>query len=207
MPACFDHHGLDYTRAHHHDGPGRPARLGGSHHSDRAVRPERMFASEEDLADPNMNHLLRVVSVKPDGAAAAAGIGVHDNVIAVRKPADANTARCRFRDARAARGRTGRFNALCRYRPPGCDRYGKKNFHARRCRKRPLYADYARKAVAIMPEGTSQKNREQAILFLMVVLTVVTFIRCLCRFLQLSRRQSSCANSKNRSSPSRSSKY
>lgn len=142
-------------------------------------------ASKEDLAaDPNMNYHLRVVEAKAKGAAAAAGIAVSDTIVAVRSPADANTAPMPTADMLAMLASTQAKTGLAvDILPAGAATSSRKTIRLI-ADKRPLYANYMLKAVSIMPRSEGQKSREQAVLFLMVVLTSVTFLRCFCRFLQ-----------------------
>ncbi|MDO8302949.1 MAG: ABC transporter ATP-binding protein [Sedimentisphaerales bacterium] len=140
-------------------------------------------ASKEDLAlDPNMNYHLRIVEAKAKGAAATAGIAVSDAIVAVRSPADANISPMPTADMLARLASTpANSEVAVDIKHAGATTSKRVMLVSD---KRPLYANYALKAVSIMPRNQGQKSREQAVLFLMVVLTSVTFLRCFCRFLQ-----------------------
>jgi subfamily B ATP-binding cassette protein MsbA len=142
-------------------------------------------ASKEDLAsDPNMNYYLRVVEIKKNGAAAEAGIAVNDKIIAVRNPADANTSPMSNSEILSRLATVpAQKEIVVDIKSADASDSSVKTIRMV-SKKRPFYYDYALRAVAILPRNEGQKSREQAILFLMVVLTLVTLIRCLCRFLQ-----------------------
>jgi ABC-type multidrug transport system fused ATPase/permease subunit len=150
-------------------------------YAERTIASERYGLSfyipdKQDLAtDPNMNYYLRIVSVKSDGAAAKAGL----------RPSDLLTGFSDVNTPMLAAAMLSEFTtqdskiAVSVFRPPH-----QKLLAGLDMTPKPFYTPYVLKALSFVPRTSTATNKEHAIFFLMVVLTLVTAIRSLCRFAQ-----------------------
>jgi hypothetical protein len=52
------------------------------------------------------------------------------------------------------------------------------------CGEKPFYADYAQRILAYLPKGRTRETKKQAVIFIILMMAVVTTMRCLARFFQ-----------------------
>ncbi|MBN1804042.1 MAG: ABC transporter ATP-binding protein [Sedimentisphaerales bacterium] len=52
------------------------------------------------------------------------------------------------------------------------------------CGKKPLYANYARRLLKRLPKERTKENQRQAVVFIIIMMAVVTTMRCMARFYQ-----------------------
>ena len=53
-----------------------------------------------------------------------------------------------------------------------------------RCGKKPFYANYAQRILAFVPQERTRENKKNAIVFIILLMAVVTMVRCVARFYQ-----------------------
>jgi subfamily B ATP-binding cassette protein MsbA len=52
------------------------------------------------------------------------------------------------------------------------------------CGRRPFYADYTQRLLRFIPKEQNRANRKQAVIFIIILMMVVTAVRCMARFYQ-----------------------
>jgi ABC-type multidrug transport system fused ATPase/permease subunit len=52
------------------------------------------------------------------------------------------------------------------------------------CDKKPFYADFAQRLLRFVPQGQSRESKKKAVIFIILLMTVVTAVRCIARFYQ-----------------------
>ncbi len=53
-----------------------------------------------------------------------------------------------------------------------------------RCGKKPFYADYAQRLLRFIPKERTRENKKKAVIFIILMMAVVTALRCIARFYQ-----------------------
>ncbi|OHB44107.1 MAG: hypothetical protein A2178_02775 [Planctomycetes bacterium GWC2_49_10] len=139
---------------------------------------------KQDLSnDPNVNYLLKVIGVKEDDAAYKAGIRGDDRItnvwIGEQKPQKQLATEMLAIMASADDGSklnidVKRFSLTA---------IGQQQL-VLTAAKKPEYFAYAQKALTFVPRTTTSNDKINGILFIVCVMTLVTGIRCSCRFLQ-----------------------
>ncbi len=52
------------------------------------------------------------------------------------------------------------------------------------CGKKPFYSDYAQRLLGFVPEEQTRENKKDAVIFIILLMAVVTMMRCMARFYQ-----------------------
>ena len=52
------------------------------------------------------------------------------------------------------------------------------------CGKKPFYADYAQRLLRFVPQEQTRENKKNAVIFIILLMAVVTVVRCMARFYQ-----------------------
>ncbi|MEE9369966.1 MAG: hypothetical protein V3W45_00715, partial [Sedimentisphaerales bacterium] len=52
------------------------------------------------------------------------------------------------------------------------------------CGKKPFYANYAQRLLGFIPEEQTRENKKDAVVFIILLMAVVTMVRCMARFYQ-----------------------
>jgi len=53
-----------------------------------------------------------------------------------------------------------------------------------RCGKKPFYADYAQRILSFIPKERTRENKKKTVIFIILMMAVVTMVRCIARFYQ-----------------------
>jgi ABC-type multidrug transport system fused ATPase/permease subunit len=143
-----------------------------------------------DLSDPNKRDILshlQVTNVKEQSPAADAGLQPNDLIVGVASPApprggagNVTSAKLLEELATADKGseitiQYKRLNAEGKMQPK------QTTLHAG---KKPFYADSLQRAIGFLPRQLSRENTKRAVIFIILMLAVITAVRCIARFYQ-----------------------
>ncbi|MDT8301315.1 MAG: ABC transporter ATP-binding protein [Sedimentisphaerales bacterium] len=141
-----------------------------------------------ELSDPNNRDILyylKVVNVKKKGFAEQAGLREDDQVIGAAGSIVSNNKKipasklleelATISDVRSIR---------IQYRRIGVN--GKVQIEDREilCGKKPFYANLAQRFLKHLPKEQTRENKKQAVIFIILMMAVVTTLRCVARFYQ-----------------------
>jgi ABC-type multidrug transport system fused ATPase/permease subunit len=126
-----------------------------------------------------LKNQLEIVSVKKKSPAAEAGLRIKDRILSVtapESPAESSALKMQQLLAEQSPGQVLRLSV------EGFDR------NARSVEitapEKPFYVDWAQWVISHVPRNQSDETKFKAIMVLMIVLTVITVLRCLARFYQ-----------------------
>jgi ABC-type multidrug transport system fused ATPase/permease subunit len=138
-----------------------------------------------DLADPQMAHHLRIVKVKKGGFADKAGLRVEDLIVGAGslliddKPnipsGELSRELATIDNVEFIRVQYQRIGPSGRLDP---------NTAVLQVGSKPLYADHAQRLLSFLPPQQSRENKRKAVVFIILLMAVVTAVRCLARFYQ-----------------------
>ncbi len=142
-----------------------------------------------DLSDPNNSqaaYYLQIVHVKEDGQAAKAGLFEGDLIIGAggspaNKPGEkVNSTMLLSKLANA------KNNALIAVQFKRLNEKGQMELKEAQLDsgRRPFYADYAQQLLRFVPEQESRANRKRAVIFIIILMAIVTALRCTARYYQ-----------------------
>ncbi|MBW8039275.1 MAG: ABC transporter ATP-binding protein [Planctomycetes bacterium] len=159
---------------------------------DRLVAKDRYGVSfyvpdKIDMSDPNVVYHLRVTAVKDESQAAIAGLEQGDWIVGIpdgfSAPGDAGKVSSTKLLEKLA---TAQSNTELAIR---CERLNSDNrmeFLELKLAAgpKPFWADFIQQAIGFVPREQSRANTKKAVIFIIIMLTVVTVIRCTARFYQ-----------------------
>jgi len=143
-----------------------------------------------ELSDPNnpdVAYFLRIAGVKENSFAEQAGLKPEDQIVgAVSKIISADE-RIPSGTLLSELATISNVESIpIQYRRP--DEYGEfKPEHEKlelRCGKKPFYADYAQRLLRFIPKERTRENKKKAVILIILIMAVVTIVRCIARFYQ-----------------------
>ncbi|MFH1614778.1 MAG: ABC transporter ATP-binding protein [Planctomycetota bacterium] len=148
------------------------------------------YVSDEiDLSDPNnpqVAYYLHVAKAEHGGAAELAGLRKDDRIIGagssiVANETDRFPSRRLMRELVVPQAGTSIPIQIKRMDPKGNVEVLSKIL---KCGGKPFYADYAQRLLQLLPPEDSKDYKRQAIVFIILLMLVVTIVRCIARFYQ-----------------------
>ncbi len=135
-----------------------------------------------DFSDPNKSeaaYCLRITRTKKGGGAEQAGLQSDDLIVGIRNSLEVSSAEMLEEFALAAADSTieVHFKRL---------EDGRLQSHQTSLSTgdRPFYIEYSRRVLTLVPKDDSRDSKENAVIFIMLLMLVVTAIRCTARFYQ-----------------------
>lgn len=159
---------------------------------DRLVAKDRYGVSfyvpdKIDMSDPNVVYHLRVTAVKDESQAAIAGLQQDDVIVGVLSTSSAPEAAGKVSSTKLLEKlATAENNTDLAIH---CKRLSADNrmelFELKLAvGPKPFWADFIQQAIGFVPREQSRANTKKAVIFIIIMLTVVTVIRCTARFYQ-----------------------
>lgn len=159
---------------------------------DRLVAKDRYGVSfyvpdKIDMSDPNVAYHLRVTAVKDESQAAIAGLQQDDVIVGVLSTSSAPEAAGKVSSTKLLEKlATAENNTDLAIH---CKRLSADNRMELLELKlavgpKPFWADFIQQAIGFVPREQSRANTKKAVIFIIIMLTVVTVIRCTARFYQ-----------------------
>lgn len=159
---------------------------------DRLVAKDRYGVSfyvpdKIDMSDPNVVYHLRVTAVKDESQAAIAGLQQDDVIVGVLSTSSAPEAAGKVSSTKLLEKlATAENNTDLAIH---CKRLSADNrmelFELKLAvGPKPFWADLIQQAIGFVPREQSRANTKKAVIFIIIMLTVVTVIRCTARFYQ-----------------------
>ena len=146
-----------------------------------------------ELSDPNVAHFLRIAGVKKNSPAKKAGIKEEDRIVGAGDSL-VNEKRDKIPSSELLKKlatidvpNVGARSIVVQYR-----RYDESELITQilRVGKKPFYTDYAQKILESSPmsrfirEDRTRENKKKAVIFIILLMAVVTIVRCIARFYQ-----------------------
>ncbi len=141
-----------------------------------------------ELSDPNVAYYLRIASVKKNSFAEQAGLKQQDLIVGAGSSL-INENRDKIPSSKLLEELATISNVkfiVVQYRRP--DEYGQFKPQSEklelRCGKKPFYSDHAQKLLSFIPKERTRENKKKAVIFIVLLMAVVTMVRCMARFYQ-----------------------
>lgn len=159
---------------------------------DRLISKDRYGVSfyvpdKIDMSDPNVVYHLRVTAVKEKSQAAIAGLEQGDVIVGVLSTTSAPEATGKVSSTKLleklATAESNTELAIRRKRLNADSRMELKELKIATGPK-PFYADFIQQAIGFLPREQSRENARKAVVFIILMMAVVTVIRCTARFYQ-----------------------
>ncbi len=142
-----------------------------------------------ELSDPNnpdVAYFLRIASVKKNSFAELAGLKQEDKIVGAGSSL-INENRDKIPSNKLLEELATISNVksiVVQYRK--LDEYGESKLESEelRCGQKPFYADYAQRLLRFIPKEQTRENKKKAVIFIILMMAVVTMVRCIARFYQ-----------------------
>ena len=142
-----------------------------------------------ELSDPNnpdVAYFLRIAGVKKNSFAELAGLKPEDQIVGAGSSL-INENRDKIPSNKLLEELATISNVksiIVQYRK--LDEYGESKLESEelRCGKKPFYADYAKRLLRFIPKEQTRENKKKAVIFIILMMAVVTIVRCIARFYQ-----------------------
>ncbi|MFZ2147784.1 MAG: ABC transporter ATP-binding protein [Sedimentisphaerales bacterium] len=138
-----------------------------------------------DPNNPNVPYFLRIAGVKKNSSAEKAGLKEQDQIVGAGSSiikGDDRIPSSKLLEELATI--TNVKSIVIQYRR--LDEYGQLKLEGKelRCGKKPFYADYAQRLLKFIPQERTRENKKKAVIFIILLMAVVTMVRCIARFYQ-----------------------
>jgi ABC-type multidrug transport system fused ATPase/permease subunit len=159
---------------------------------DRLIAKDRYGVSfyvpdKIDMSDPNVAHRLRVTAVEEKGQAGIAGLEQGDVIVGVLSTSSAPEAAGKVPSTKLleelATAESNTYLAIRFKRLNADSRMELKELKIGTGPK-PFYADFIQGAIDFVPREQSRDNARKAVIFIILMMAVITVIRCTARFYQ-----------------------
>jgi subfamily B ATP-binding cassette protein MsbA len=142
-----------------------------------------------ELSDPNnpdVAYFLRIAAVKKNSFAEQIGLKQQDRIVGAGSSV-INENRDKIPSSKLLEELATISNVksiLIQYRR--LDEYGqlKPERQELQCGKKPFYTDFARRLLRFLPKEPTRESRKKAVIFIILLMAVVTMVRCMARFYQ-----------------------
>jgi ABC-type multidrug transport system fused ATPase/permease subunit len=142
-----------------------------------------------DLSDPNkldVAYYLRIVGVKRDGFAEQAGLQEGDLIVGAGSSGISKTTE-KIPSSKLLWELATISNVdsiVIRYRRT--DNYNQTVTQVAKlqCGKKPFYADYAQRLLRLIPQEQTRESKKKAVIYIILLMAIVTAVRCMARFYQ-----------------------
>ena len=143
-----------------------------------------------ELSDPNnpdVAYFLRIAGVKENSSAEQAGLKQDDQIVGAVSKIISGDERIPSGILLYELATISNVESIpIQYRRP--DEYGEfkpePEKQELRCGKKPFYADYAQRLLRFIPKERTRENKKKAVIFIILLMAVVTIVRCIARFYQ-----------------------
>ncbi len=147
-----------------------------------------------ELSDPNnpdVAYFLRIAGVKKDSSADQAGLKPEDQIVGAGSKTIKENDRIPSSElleelATITIPNVGARSIVVEYRR--LDEYGQLKLEPKEQMlqggKKPFYADHAQKLLSFIPKERTRENQQKAVIFIILLMAVVTMVRCIARFYQ-----------------------
>ena len=142
-----------------------------------------------ELSDPNnpdVAYFLRIAGVKKSSFAEQAGLKQDDQIVGAGSSL-INENKDKIPSNKLLEELATISNVksiIVQYRK--LDEYGESKLESEelRCGEKPFYADYAQRLLRFIPKDRTRENKKKAVIFIILMMAVVTIVRCIARFYQ-----------------------
>jgi len=138
-----------------------------------------------ELSDPNVAYFLRIAGVKKNSFAEKAGLRPEDQIVGAASSIISGKERipssklieelATISNVRSIQVQYRRFNEYGQFELVN---------EELRCDKKPFYADYAQRVLKFLPKERTRESKRKAVIFIILMMAVVTMVRCMARFYQ-----------------------
>ncbi len=146
-----------------------------------------------ELSDPNnldVACFLRIVGVKKKSSAEKAGLKPEDRIVGAgdslvnenRKKIPSNELLENLATINVPN--VGARSIVVQYRRHNESGQSKLTTQILRCGPKPFYADYAQRILRLIPKERTRENKKKAVIYIILMMAVVTIVRCIARFYQ-----------------------
>jgi ABC-type multidrug transport system fused ATPase/permease subunit len=141
-----------------------------------------------ELSDPNnvdLTHYLRVAHVKKKSTAEQAGIKSEDQIVGAAGSIISEGEKIPSTKLLEELATISNVRSI-RIQYRRLDENGEFQLEDKelQCGKKPFYADYAQRILRHLPKERTRETKKQAVIFIILMMVVVTAMRCLARFYQ-----------------------
>ena len=140
-----------------------------------------------DMSDPNEVYHLRITAVEEKGQAAIAGLEEGDVIVGVLSTFPAPEAAGKVPSTKLLEElATAESNTelAIRYQRLNADNRMENKELKIAAGPKPFYADFIQQAIGFVPREQSRDNARKAVIFIILMMAVITVIRCTARFYQ-----------------------
>ncbi len=140
-----------------------------------------------DPKNPDVAYFLRIAGVKENSSAEQAGLKPEDQIVGAVSKIISPDERIPSDILLSELATISNVESIpIQYRRP--DEYGKFKPEPEklelRCGKKPFYADHAQKLLSFIPKERTRENKKKAVIYIILMMAVVTTVRCIARFYQ-----------------------
>ena len=140
-----------------------------------------------ELSDPNVAYFLRIAGVKKDSVAEQAGLKQQDLIVGAGSSIISENDRIQSSILLEELATISNVKSIAvQYRR--LDEYGQFKHQPEklelRCGKKPFYSDHAQKLLSFIPKERTRENKKKAVISIILLMAVVTMVRCMARFYQ-----------------------
>ena len=142
-----------------------------------------------ELSDPNnpdVAYFLRIAGVKNNSFAEQARLKQEDQIVGAGSSIISGNERIPSSTLLEELATISNVKLiLIQYRRPDeGGRFGPEIKQELQCGTKPFYADYAQRLLRFIPKERTRENKKKTVIFIIVLMAVVTTVRCLARFYQ-----------------------
>jgi subfamily B ATP-binding cassette protein MsbA len=141
-----------------------------------------------ELSDPNnpdVAYFLRIAGVKKKSFAEKAGLKQEDQIVGAVSKIISGNERIPSSVLLSELATISNVESIpIQYRRLDESGQSKLTTQILRCGKKPFYADHAQKLLSFIPKERTRENKKKAVIYIILMMAVVTIVRCIARFYQ-----------------------
>jgi subfamily B ATP-binding cassette protein MsbA len=141
-----------------------------------------------ELSDPNnpdVAYFLRIAGVKKKSFAEKAGLKQEDKIVGAVSKIISGNERIPSSVLLSELATISNVESIpIQYRRLDESGQSKLTTQILRCGKKPFYADHAQKLLSFIPKERTRENKKKAVIYIILMMAVVTIVRCIARFYQ-----------------------
>jgi len=140
-----------------------------------------------ELSDPNVAYFLRIAGVKKNSFAEQAGLRKDDQIVGAAGSIISTNQKISSSKLLEELATISNVKSI-RIQYRRFDQYGQLIPELQegvlQCGKKPFYADHAQKLLRFIPKERTRESKRKAVIFIILLMAVVTTVRCIARFYQ-----------------------